>query len=334
MQDNSVKIIFKSWVQLERALSTYTVFPRCILMQCKEAFELDECCSLCIDLLRKKVENLVIRQVSEERLYSGGSDFAFFAETPLTIINYPERFMEESGWDACVRDNMICLTTELPAPFYKKIQASLLHIDIPEPKPWEKRGAIEEWIVWRCRREKRNIQPEAVQFLAKEFGSDRFVLRQELEKLFVYSLEREVITVADLEVVIPASPQGTVWQLCDAIFVRDAQAVVRVLRGIQESEFHVFQTLRGLRSQMQSALRLVSMHAGGMSREEIRATMPQLRGKLFDRHFDLALQYGLEACKKALIAIDATEVELKNSSQDEELTLERLALKATLVIVN
>ncbi|MBI1363799.1 MAG: DNA polymerase III subunit delta [Proteobacteria bacterium] len=80
----------------------------------------------------------------------------------------------------------------------------------------------------------KRIAADARTFLVENLGNDRGVTTAELEKLVLYTQDKDEITLADCLNVIAAAPSVNIFKLCDAIGHRDSKQVDNLLRFLAE----------------------------------------------------------------------------------------------------
>lgn len=76
---------------------------------------------------------------------------------------------------------------------------------------------LTRWILARLGREKKKITRQVLQLFLEKTGSDMEYIDKELEKLFCYTLGREVISAEDVEAVCVAQTTGKIFEMVDKI---------------------------------------------------------------------------------------------------------------------
>ena len=76
---------------------------------------------------------------------------------------------------------------------------------------------LTKWILSRLKREGKKITQSDMQLLLEKTGNDMENIDRELEKLFCYTLDREVITAEDLEAVCVPQTTGKIFEMVDKI---------------------------------------------------------------------------------------------------------------------
>jgi DNA polymerase III subunit delta len=315
-----------SWQAFEREINPQ-LLPSILLIQSKDAFELKETLHLLLDRLKKPFKRVGIEDI--EALLQEMSSLSLFApQDELIVIENIERLKTLNDEFYQKRPGRCLILTSLgvlPATL-KKIDAVGLVLDIPEVKAWEKQSKLQDWILLFCSKQGKRIQRDAAALLAKEYVTDRFTLEQELEKLFAYVIDKNDITLKDVQDISCISDKSNLWQLHETILQKNATEALKILHGLDLNDLHPLQIIRNLRNQFQQAVELSVLHDARVNFEEIGARFPQLKGKFLEKKLSAATNYGTFFLKKALVQCDKVEVDLKNSTQDEELALEKLVI--------
>ncbi len=76
------------------------------------------------------------------------------------------------------------------------------------------------------------LDPDAGRELADALGADMMLISSELEKLMLYCSERRHITLGDVETMVLAAKQRSLYELTDAISARDKPRALALLHGL------------------------------------------------------------------------------------------------------
>ena len=87
--------------------------------------------------------------------------------------------------------------------------------------------------------------------------------------------------------------------------------------------------LRQIRSQFQTDYQISCILAEGGGASEIAQNYPYMRGTILDKHIQTAKSYGKHKFKEGILALDETELKIKNSAADDNFLNELLILKLT-----
>jgi DNA polymerase III subunit delta len=86
-----------------------------------------------------------------------------------------------------------------------------------------------QWIGEYCASRKVDIDADASRELVDALGGDMMMISNELEKLILYVEEKKRITLEDVEIMVLAAKQRSVYELTDAISARDKTRALEVL---------------------------------------------------------------------------------------------------------
>lgn len=195
-------------------------------------------------------------------------------------------------------------------------------VEIAESKPWEKQGHTADWIRTYVEASGKKIHPQVAAQIAASGTQDRFLLQQELDKLITYALDKKEIQLEDVQAICTLAHESTVWQLTDAFLQRDSQKALKVHYLLERQEISPFLIIRQLRNVCHQALTMLSLSDQGI--RNVQEYFPQLRGSLFEKNFKLAKEAGSDFLTRSLLAIDETELALKDSPFDETALLMKL----------
>jgi DNA polymerase-3 subunit delta len=94
--------------------------------------------------------------------------------------------------------------------------------------------------------EKKSMSPDAMRFLKTNLYGDRFILINELEKLFCYLVDKERIELEDLENVICSSSSSEPDKLCMYFLGNDLANYFKELEKILENNVPSVWVIRAL----------------------------------------------------------------------------------------
>jgi DNA polymerase-3 subunit delta len=100
------------------------------------------------------------------------------------------------------------------------------------PKRWE----MPRWIEAEAKKQAGKIEPDAAARLSEMVGEDTRIAAQELTKLLTYVNFERPIRLLDVEKVSIVSAQGSVFELVDALGLKDGKKAQHVLHQLLEQE--------------------------------------------------------------------------------------------------
>ena len=101
-------------------------------------------------------------------------------------------------------------------------------------------GRVEEseavrWIQEYCLTREVKIEPDAGRELVDSLGGDMMMVSNELEKLVLYVGEKKRVTLGDVETMVLAAKQRSLYELTDAISSRDRTRALEMLDAVLSS---------------------------------------------------------------------------------------------------
>lgn len=91
------------------------------------------------------------------------------------------------------------------------------------------------WVVSTAQQAETRMEPDAARELVDALGADMMLISSELEKLLLYTSGRGCITLGDVETMVLAAKQRSLYELTDAISGRDRVRALALLQGLLNS---------------------------------------------------------------------------------------------------
>ena len=88
------------------------------------------------------------------------------------------------------------------------------------------------WIMEKAQTEQVKIEQDAARELVDALGADMMLISQELEKLILFAGEKKRITLGDVETMVLAAKQRSLYELTDAISSKDKTRALAVLDAL------------------------------------------------------------------------------------------------------
>ena len=182
----------------------------------------------------------------------------------------------------------------------------------------------------RRRRRATKVDPDAARELVDALGADMMCISSELEKLMLYAVGRGRITLGDVETMVLAAKQRSLYELTDAISSRNRARALALLQGLLNSSDggedsaigHLYMLARTFRQM------LVILEKNVRDQRAIwQALWQGFRIPPFaaDDLIQQARRYkSRRELTRALRLIARADLELRSSPPDKRLVLERL----------
>ncbi len=91
------------------------------------------------------------------------------------------------------------------------------------------------WVVSKAQEAGARMEPDAARELVDALGADMMLVSSELEKLLLYTDGRGRITLGDVETMVLAAKQRSLYELTDAISMHDRARALALLQGLLNS---------------------------------------------------------------------------------------------------
>src|SRR6185312_8731453 len=91
------------------------------------------------------------------------------------------------------------------------------------------------WITEYCNGENVKMETDGARELVDALGGDMMMISNELEKLILYVGEKKRVTLGDVETMVLAAKQRSLYELTDAISARDRTRALQILDAILSS---------------------------------------------------------------------------------------------------
>jgi DNA polymerase III subunit delta len=91
------------------------------------------------------------------------------------------------------------------------------------------------WATSKAQESGVRLEPDAARELVDSLGADMMLVSSELEKLLLYAQDRGKITLGDVETMVLAAKQRSLYELTDAISSRDRVRALALLHGLLNS---------------------------------------------------------------------------------------------------
>ncbi len=88
------------------------------------------------------------------------------------------------------------------------------------------------WLTAEAEKQQVRFEPDAARELADALGADMMLIASEFEKLLLYAGERRRITLGDVETMVLAAKQRSLYELTDAISAKDKPRALMLLQGL------------------------------------------------------------------------------------------------------
>ena len=170
----------------------------------------------------------------------------FFAERRLIVFENTGLF-KSSGADLAEYIKTMPETTyfifveeevDKRSKLYKAVKAKGHIVELP----FQDESTLKRWILGNVRREGKQISDASVGYFLGKVGTDMHNIQGELEKLFCYTLHRDVITPEDIDAVCINQIGNHIFEMVNAVAEKNRESAGFVLRtaGIKRASYENF----------------------------------------------------------------------------------------------
>src|SRR5271168_4085945 len=115
---------------------------------------------------------------------------------------------------------------------YERIRETLGdHCGIVELARVDEADAL-RWLVAEAEKQQIKLEQDAARELVDALGADMMLIANEFEKLSLYAGAKKLITLGDVETMVLAAKQRSLYELTDAISAKDKQRALVLLEGL------------------------------------------------------------------------------------------------------
>ncbi len=189
------------------------------------------------------------------------------------------------------------------------------------------------WLTAEAEKQQVRFEPDAARELADALGADMMLIASEFEKLLLYAGEKRRITLGDVETMVLAAKQRSLYDLTDAISAKDKPRALMLLQGLlnasdggEDSAIgHLYMLARTFRQMLVILEKNVRDSRAIWQALWQGFRMPPFAAEDLIRQ---ARRYkSRHELTRALRLIARADLELRSSPPDKRLVLERLVLE-------
>lgn len=189
-------------------------------------------------------------------------------------------------------------------------------------------ATLKKWILGMLKKEGKQITGATLELFLEKTGTDMNIIRLELEKLLCYTMDRSVIESADVEAVCISRITGHIFDMVDAIGVRDQRKALDLYNELQALREPPIRILFLIGRHMNILLQVKDLKKRGFDNKAMASKVgvpPFTVGKYLKQagmYKTSQLKYALERCIQADEAI-------KNGTLQDKMSVELLIFELT-----
>lgn len=140
-----------------------------------------------------------------------GLEFTLFSEERVVHLEVEKGVKKKS-------DDLILIYSgdKCSAQFYEAIEKDVVCLDLSLEKPWEKKERLIEELQKIAKQGQKTLSLQVANKLVEQVGTDFSLLKNEVEKLVLFTSGKKAIEEKDIEEVTKTEKEVTAWQVAEA----------------------------------------------------------------------------------------------------------------------
>lgn len=185
---------------------------------------------------------------------------------------------------------------------------------------------LERWVLGTLKKEGKNIREETMQAFLQRTGADMERIDRELEKLLCYTMDREVVTLEDVEAVCSEQTENRIFDMIQAVTDRDQNRALNLYADLLAMKEPPMRILALITKQFNRLLLLKALSGQGTEKQrmaEAAGVPPFALGKYLAqcrRYTEEQLRQAVEDCVEA-------DERVKTGRMGDQLGVELLIVK-------
>ncbi len=208
-------------------------------------------------------------------------------------------------------------------PFFGLIAAAKSYVKEFPPLKGEE---LNRWIVERVQAGGGQISPPAVTALATFVGDHLRTLSLEIDKLISYTGGARPIQEADVQRLVSAVQEASIFQLVDAVATRNSKRAMALLHTLQDNGMNALYILAMITRQFRILLQVKEMVAANATTADMQSKL-HLHPFVLQKGQDQAKNFGLERLEEIYRKLAEVDAGIKRGRAEPELALDMLVVE-------
>ncbi len=270
------------------------------------------------------------KQINPEELIDLAETLPFFAEHRLILVENSGFFksscdkladyMKQIAPTACfvfVEDEV-----DKRSKMYKAVKGAGRAVEFPR----QKEDLLTRWILTRLKRENKKITQPVMQLFLETAGTDMENIDKELEKLFCYTLGRDVITEEDVKAVCVGQTDGRIFDMVNHIAEQRQKQALELYYDLLALKEPPMRILFLVARQFQNLLLAKELRSQGYDSRAISARLgiPEFAAR---KHLAQSGHFTPKQLKKAVSDCVQAEEDVKTGNMNDRMAVEVLIVR-------
>lgn len=185
---------------------------------------------------------------------------------------------------------------------------------------------LQKWVLGILKREKKQISAQTLQLFLEGCGDDMENIRRELEKLLCFTLDKEVITVEDVEEICVPQIQNHIFDMTEAIAAGNSERALGLYYDLLALREPPMRILALIARQFNLLVQVKELAEKGYPQSLI-AEKVGLHGFVAGKYMRQAAGFKIPFLKQALEDCAEADYDIKSGKLAERLSVELLIVK-------
>jgi DNA polymerase-3 subunit delta len=208
------------------------------------------------------------------------------------------------------------------AKIYNAIEQAAHNVDCRPIKDYK----VTTWFTNYCRQQKINIDPQAINFLINQVGSNLLTLNLELKKARDFKNDDSDITIEDLEQTTGISKDFSIFALQNALAHKQLNTAIKICNNLLDAGQNINLILSILYAFFRKILIASSLNQKGTNRQQIASAMG-LAEFQFKEIYNALNKFNSKQIHHILHLLHEADIAAKTSMIDEKPGLQMLCYK-------
>ena len=182
------------------------------------------------------------------------------------------------------------------------------------------------WVLATLRKEKKNITSATMELFLERTGSDMENIRQELEKLLSYTIDREVIIAEDIEAVCTVRTENRIFDMINAIAEKKQKRALELYYDLLSLKEPPMRILFLITRQFNLLMQIMQLKAQGFDTKGISSAMG-MQAFIVRNYMRQTEHFTQEVLRNAVQDCIETEEAVKTGRINDVMSVELLIVK-------
>lgn len=261
-----------------------------------------------------------------ERIVESAQTLPFFADHRLIMIKNSGLFKSQNDLADYIKDfpdTTVLVFVEQEVDKRNRLFKAVKEIGVISEMTEMDEKNLKLWVASQLQQSGKKITESTVSFLLNQSGTSMNILSNEVEKLICFAMDRDVITIEDIEEVCCVQVTGKIFAMVDAI-----------ANGNQNQALELYYDLLTLREKPLSILFLITRHfnillqvkelAGSGYNNSVIAQKVSVPPFAVNKYAAQTKNFTIERLKEALETCASIEEQIKTGRLNETMGVELL----------